>query len=81
MKSSQNLIAGEVQHIIKNLRIPYKRIFYKTFYQSSFSKKVKAALERELKHLNIQLGESDEYYFLEIKKQSNKNLKTRRKTK
>lgn len=67
MKSSRNLIAGEVQSIIKNLRLPHKRIFYKTFYEPSFSKKVKAALERELKHLNIQLGESDEYYFLEIK--------------
>ena len=81
MRTTQNLIAGEVQSIIKNLRPPHKRIFYKTFYERSFSKKVKAALERELKHLNIRLGESDEYYFLEIKKQSNKNLKTRRKTK
>lgn len=68
LKASKNLIAGEVRHIISNLKLPYKREFYKSFYHPSFHKKVKGALERELRHLTIRLGESDEYYFLEIRK-------------
>lgn len=68
MRTTKNLILGEVQSIIKNLRLPHKRIFYKTFYEPSFSEKVKKTLERELKHLTVQRGESDEYFFLEIRK-------------
>jgi hypothetical protein len=67
MKTTHNLIMGEVFAVEKQLFLPFIKMYSKQFYEKSFIKKVGRTLMYKHPQYKVTAAETDEDFILRIK--------------